>query len=71
MSRWGYRSLYPQRRAHGLPPWRRRDLLNTKIMSQRTSNLTSKPATVVVGGALINELGLMGAKMTHAQNEEI
>jgi hypothetical protein len=40
-------------------------------MSQRTSNLTGKPATVVVGGALINELGLMGAKMTHAQNEEI
>jgi CRP-like cAMP-binding protein len=43
---------------------------NTKVASQRASNRTGEPTTVA-GGALADELGLMGAKMTYARNEEI
>jgi CRP/FNR family transcriptional regulator, nitrogen fixation regulation protein len=45
-------------------------MLNTNTLSQRTSNLTGKPA-IASGGALADELGLMGARMSYARNEEI
>jgi CRP-like cAMP-binding protein len=45
-------------------------MLNVNITSPRTSNPTAKP-THVGGGALADELGMMGAKMTYARNEEI
>jgi CRP-like cAMP-binding protein len=45
-------------------------MLNANITSQRASNLTGKLPNVV-GGVPADELGLMGAKMTYARNEEI
>jgi CRP-like cAMP-binding protein len=45
-------------------------MLNANITSQRTSNLTGKP-TNLGSGVLADELGLMGAKMSYARNEEI
>jgi CRP/FNR family nitrogen fixation transcriptional regulator len=45
-------------------------MLNANTISQRTSNPASK-VTTVVGGALADELGLMGAKMSYVRNEEI
>ena len=45
-------------------------MLNTNTLSQRTSNLTGKLA-IASGGALADELGLMGARMSYARNEEI
>jgi CRP/FNR family transcriptional regulator, nitrogen fixation regulation protein len=45
-------------------------MLNINTLSQRTSNPISKPA-IASNGAVADELGLMGAKMTYARNEEI
>jgi len=45
-------------------------MLNTNTLSQRTSHPSSKPA-FAANGALADELGLMGAKMTYTRNEEI
>ena len=44
--------------------------LNVSITTQRTSNLTGKLAATS-GGIVADELGLVGATMTYARNEEI
>jgi CRP/FNR family nitrogen fixation transcriptional regulator len=45
-------------------------MLNTNTLSQRTSHPSSKPA-FAANGALADELGLVGAKMTYGRDEEI
>jgi CRP-like cAMP-binding protein len=45
-------------------------MLNRNLTAQHASKPAGTPAHVM-GGALGNELGLMGAKMTYARNEEI
>jgi len=45
-------------------------MLNMNILSQRTSHPVGKP-DIASNGALADELGLIGAKMTYTRNEEI